>query len=115
MGKRNNNLSAKKVRQYRSNQGRSPKKMAESYKVIFMSFVIIILIFTCMLILNQLLLHTQINYNQMGKSSEKFMRIREEEQYNKPLSPPPTEFIWKEYFTMLGQQYNYEFKPKQKE
>lgn len=52
MGKRNNNTSAKKVRQYRSNQGRSPKKMAESYKVIFISFVIIILIFTCMLILN---------------------------------------------------------------
>jgi len=50
----------------------------------------------------------------MGKSSEKFMRIIEEEQYNKPLSPPPTEFIWKEYFTMLGQQYNYEFKPKKK-
>lgn len=40
----------KKIRQYRSNQGRSPKKMEESYKVIFIS-IVIILIITCVLIL----------------------------------------------------------------
>jgi len=43
----------------------------------------------------------------MGKSSEKFIEIREEEQDNRPLLPTPTEFIWKEYFTMLGKQFNY--------
>lgn len=52
MEKRNNNISTKKVRQYRSNQGRSPKKTSESYKVVFISFVILILIIACMLILN---------------------------------------------------------------
>lgn len=52
MGKRNHNTNTKKVRQYRSNQGRSPKKMEESYKVIFISFVMIIVLFICILILN---------------------------------------------------------------
>ena len=43
----------KKIRQYRSNQGRSPKKMEESYKVIFISIVmIIIIVITCILTLN---------------------------------------------------------------
>ncbi len=50
----------------------------------------------------------------MGKSSEKFIKTREEEQDAKPLTQIPTEFLWKEYFTMLGQQYNYEFKPEKK-
>jgi hypothetical protein len=43
----------KKIRQYRSNQGRSPNKMEESYKVIFISIVmIIIIVITCILTLN---------------------------------------------------------------
>jgi hypothetical protein len=43
----------KKIRQYRSNQGRSPKKMEESYKVMFISIVmIIIIVITCILTLN---------------------------------------------------------------
>jgi len=50
----------------------------------------------------------------MGKSSEEFMKQREREQSNNPLSPPPTEDVWKEYFTMLGQQYNYIIKTKNK-
>ncbi len=50
----------------------------------------------------------------MGKSSEKFIEIREEEQDNRPLLPTPTEFIWKEYFTMLGTQYQYNYKHKKK-
>jgi hypothetical protein len=40
----------KKIRQYRSNQGRSPEKMEESYKVMFIS-IVMILIITCILIL----------------------------------------------------------------
>jgi|TARA_R100000951_G_C2593233_1_gene165728 hypothetical protein len=43
----------------------------------------------------------------MGRSSEKFIETREEELDNSPLLPTPTEFLWKEYFTMLGQYYNY--------
>jgi hypothetical protein len=46
----------------------------------------------------------------MGKSSEKFIEQREVEQDELPLPPTPTEFAWKEYFTMLGTQYNYELK-----
>ncbi len=43
----------KKIRQYRSNQGRSPKKMEESYKVMAISIVmIIIIVITCILTLN---------------------------------------------------------------
>ena len=43
----------KKIRQYRSNQGRSPKKMQESYKVMFISIIMIIItIITCILTLN---------------------------------------------------------------
>ena len=43
----------KKIRQYISNQGRSPKKMEESYKVMFISIVmIIIIVITCILTLN---------------------------------------------------------------
>lgn len=43
----------KKIRQYRSNQGRSPEKMEESYKVMFISVVmIIIIVITCILTLN---------------------------------------------------------------
>jgi hypothetical protein len=43
----------KKIRQYRSNQGRSPEKMEESYKVMFISIVmIIIIVITCILTLN---------------------------------------------------------------
>ncbi len=43
----------KKIRQYRSNQGRSPNKMEESYKVMFISIVmIIIIVITCILTLN---------------------------------------------------------------
>jgi hypothetical protein len=41
----------KKIRQYRSNQGRSPEKMAESYKVMFIAVVMLVII-TCILILN---------------------------------------------------------------
>jgi len=43
----------------------------------------------------------------MGKSSEKFIETREQEQDSKPLTKVPTEFLWKEYFTILGQYYNY--------
>ena len=43
----------KKIRQYRSNQGRSPNKMEESYKVMFISIVMmIIIVITCILTLN---------------------------------------------------------------
>ena len=43
----------KKIRQYRSNQGRSPEKMEESYKVMFISIaMIIIIVITCILTLN---------------------------------------------------------------
>ena len=43
----------KKIRQYRSNQGRSPNKMEESYKVMFISIIMIIItIITCILTLN---------------------------------------------------------------
>ena len=46
----------------------------------------------------------------MGRSSEKFIETREVEQLDSKsfASYVPTEFLWKEYFTMLGQQYNYE-------
>ena len=50
----------------------------------------------------------------MGKSSAQFIKQREEEQDNSPMHPTPTEFIWKEYFTMLGTQYQYNYKHKKK-
>jgi|SaaInlLV_10m_DNA_1039704.scaffolds.fasta_scaffold08543_3 hypothetical protein len=40
----------KKVRQYRSNQGRSPERMEGSYKAIGYSFVILVLAILCSLV-----------------------------------------------------------------
>tara|TARA_R110000803_G_scaffold155929_1_gene220507 strand:- start:762 stop:908 length:147 start_codon:yes stop_codon:yes gene_type:complete len=48
----------------------------------------------------------------MGKSSEEFIKQREGD--TRPLAPTPIDFIWKEYFTMLGDQYNYEYKQTEK-
>lgn len=48
----------------------------------------------------------------MGKSSEQFIKQREYDY--RPLTPVPVEFLWKEYFTMLGDQYNYEYNQTEK-
>lgn len=40
----------KKVRQYRSNQGRSPKQMESSYKALewtFIGFILLVVVYSC--------------------------------------------------------------------
>jgi hypothetical protein len=52
MEKRNHNINTKKVRQYRSNQGRSPEKMSHSYYGCAITLIGLILCLICILILN---------------------------------------------------------------
>jgi len=50
MDKRNNNISTKKIRQYRSNQGRTPKQMRSTYICFGISAIGLLLCFIWILI-----------------------------------------------------------------